>query len=425
MTDMNTPRRVLFFESSPGFGGSIVVLGRLVKHLDPQRYVAHAVVSHPLHRDHLAAFMPAESILVDSVRMHTFHSGMGRAVAATVGRCGHAGHRLATAAVLAMNLAGPARSFARRVQRSFGSTRFDAVWQNNGVGSNVGAAGLLARRWNVPFICKPQGFEWISPRTKWLAQFVDMFAPDSEAVANHIRAMNVPRERIKVTYCPIDVRQFDPARVLPTGEFRSPGGASARPASFGIVGQLLKWKGQHVFLEAAKRVFATCPESVAVIIGREPDRSGERMRYLQELAARLGIADKVRFTGHRDDTPQVLAELDVVVHASIEPEPFGTVVAEAMAMKRPVVAMRAGGPPEYVEDGSNGLLCDPGNPDQMAKAITRLLADADLRSRLGENGRKTVLERFSAERHARDTQELLDAVIASPMRRKQHESIAP
>ena len=423
---MSTPRQVLFFESSPGFGGSIVILGRLVKHLDPQRYKAHAVravVSHPLHRDHLATIMPPESILVDSVRMHTFHSGAGRAVAATVGRCGRAGHRLATAAVLAMNLAGPVRSFAGRVRRHFAGVSFDAAWQNNGVGSEVGAIALLARRWNVPYICKPQSFEWISPRTRWLAKLVDRFAPDSQAVANHILAMNVPRERIKVTYCPVDVQQFDPARVSPTSEFRSVNGAPARLA-FGIVGQRMEWKGQHIFLEAAKKVFAKCPNSVAVIIGREPDRSGERLKYLKELAARLGIADKVRFTGHRDDTPQVMADLDVVVHASIQPEPFGTVVAEAMAMKRPVVAMRAGGPPEFVEDGSNGLLCDPADADQMAVAITRLLSDADLRGRLGENGRRTVVERFSAERHARDTQELLDEVIASPAKRQRHQSTA-
>ncbi len=401
----------------------MVVLGQLVKHLDPQRYRAYAVVSHPLHRDYLANIMPAESILVDSVRMHTFRSGPGRAVAVTVGRCGRAGHRLATAAVLAMNLAGPVRSFAGRVRRYFANVSFDAAWQNNGVGSEVGAIALLARRWNVPYICKPQSFEWISPRTKWLAKFVDRFAPDSKAVAESIVAMGVPRDRIQVTYCPIDVERFDPAGIAATGEFRNPGGKPARLA-FGIVGQLLEWKGQHIFLYAAKKVFEKCPESVAVIIGGEPDRNGAQLKHLQGIAARLGIADKVVFAGHRDDTPQVLAELDVVVHASIQPEPFGMVIAEAMAMKRPVVAMRTGGPPEFVEDDSNGLLCDPADADQMAVAITRLLSDADLRGRLGENGRRTVVERFSAERHARDTQELLDAVIASPARRQRQQSAA-
>ena len=412
------PRRVLFIECSPGFGGSGAALARLISHLDPERYRAHAVVSCPIHRDHFAAQSPVESVLVDSARLVTREAGVGNVLARTIGRCGPLGNRFVSAAMIGYNLAWPVRSFVRRVQRFFSDVVFDAVWLNNGVMNNYGAGALLARRWGVPLVCKVQGFHYVSALPKWLARPVDMFLPDSWAVAERLLAMGVPRNRITPTYCPVDVGEFDPARVVPSGEFKR-FGAQPDALAFGIIGQLLEWKGQQVFLDAAKRVFNSLPDSVAVIVGAEPDRSGERMKYLRDRAERLGIADRILFTGHRNDISQVMAELDVVVHASIEPEPFGTVIAEAMAMKKAVVAMRAGGPIDYVQDGVNGLLSDPADAGQMAEAILRLLRDADLRRRLGESGRRTVVERFSAERHARDTQALLDSVIdARQVRRK-------
>jgi glycosyltransferase involved in cell wall biosynthesis len=269
----------------------------------------------------------------------------------------------------------------------------------------------------VPLVCKVEGFTYVCPTSRRLERSVDLFVPVTRAVSERLLKMGVPQDRIVVTYCPIDVVEYDPTRLVATGEFRQSDGRSDLLA-FGIIGQLLEWKGQHVFLEAAKRVFDRCNNCVAVIVGGEPGRSGKQMEYLRDYAAKLAIADRVRFTGHRSDVPQVMAELDVVVHASIKPEPFGTVVAEAMAMKRAVIAARNGGMPEYVEDGVNGLLSTPGDAGQLAEAILRLLGDADLRRRMGENGRRTVIERFAADKHALQAQALLDSAIESHKHRR-------
>jgi len=106
-----------------------------------------------------------------------------------------------------------------------------------------------------------------------------------------------------------------------------------------------------------------------------------------------------------------MADLDVVVHASVQPEPFGTVVAEAMAMERGVVAARAGGPAEYVDHGTTGFLATPGDPEELASAITALLINPDLRAAMGQRARRTVVERFSADVLARKTEDVLDAVL--------------
>ncbi|MGH7860542.1 MAG: glycosyltransferase family 4 protein, partial [Candidatus Binatia bacterium] len=113
---------------------------------------------------------------------------------------------------------------------------------------------------------------------------------------------------------------------------------------------------------------------------------------------RLRISAEVRFLGYQQRVDDLMNELDVVVSAS-HVEPFGRTIIEAMACGKPVVATRVGGVPEIVVEGTTGLLVDPGAPRQLADAAERLLRDERLRSEMGANGRKRVIEDFSLESH--------------------------
>lgn len=152
----------------------------------------------------------------------------------------------------------------------------------------------------------------------------------------------------------------------------------------GIVGRLAPWKGQDVFLRAFARAF---PEGrqTAVIVGG-PLFGEAEIAYaqgLRRLAEELGIAGRVEFRGHRDDIVQELREMDVLVHASKTPEPFGQVVIEGMSANLPVVASRGGGPEEIITDGVDGLLYARGDITALAQILVQLDAEADLRIRLG------------------------------------------
>src|SRR5262249_10793443 len=114
---------------------------------------------------------------------------------------------------------------------------------------------------------------------------------------------------------------------------RTPGG----PLTFGIVGRLAPWKGQHLFLEAFARAFPDSEER-AVVVGGALFDEVDYEHGLQRTARRLGIAGRVEFRGHRPDVWEELARLDVLVHASITPEPFGQVILEGMAAGVPVIA---------------------------------------------------------------------------------------
>lgn len=147
-----------------------------------------------------------------------------------------------------------------------------------------------------------------------------------------------------------------------------------------MVGRITPWKGQDLLLRALAQMEAT-PE-VQFVGGTHFDGDDQYLADLEELAERLDVAHRVTFTGHVADALAATADADVVVHYSRLTEPFGQVVAEAMAAGRVVVAARAGGPTELIVDGENGVLVPPRRPDLLAVALDAVIADWELREQL-------------------------------------------
>lgn len=182
------------------------------------------------------------------------------------------------------------------------------------------------------------------------------------------------------------------------------------PFAAGIVGRIARWKGQHVFIEAFARAFPDGPER-AFVIGAPLFGSDDRAyeEEVRQLVRQLGLEGRVRFTGFVEDVPSWLAQLDVLVHASVLPEPFGQVVAEGMAAGVPVVASRAGGPAEIIEDGVNGFLVAPGEAGALADVLTHLARRPEVRATVGAQGRQSA-KRFEASVIAADVLRLYEQV---------------
>lgn len=172
----------------------------------------------------------------------------------------------------------------------------------------------------------------------------------------------------------------------------------ARPVTIGLVGRLSPWKGQDVFLRAFAQAFPDGQER-AHLIGSAMFGEADWETELHGLVQHLGLTGRVDFRGFREDVWAEYAELDIAVHASTTPEPFGQVVLEAMAAGVPVIAADEGGPAEIIQDGVDGLLVTPRNPVRLAHALVRLAHDEQLRAQLAEAGRSTAL-RYSPERTA-------------------------
>jgi glycosyltransferase involved in cell wall biosynthesis len=195
--------------------------------------------------------------------------------------------------------------------------------------------------------------------------------------------------------------------------------AVERPAAFerraahgmtiGVAGRLAPWKGQHVFLDAFAEAF---PDGTtrAHVIGSAMFGEDAYAEGLVAQAERLGIADRVDFRGFRDDIWAELAELDLLVHCSTSPEPFGQVVIEGMASGVPVIAAAAGGPTEVIQDEVSGLLVEPNDAVALAKALRRLAEDPGLRARLGAAG-QTASREFTPERTAEQLLQLYEQLL--------------
>ncbi len=168
----------------------------------------------------------------------------------------------------------------------------------------------------------------------------------------------------------------------------------------GLLATLAHWKGHAVFLRALARLPKDLRVRAYVIGGPiyQTENSQRTIWDLRELAAELGITDRVGFTGYVADTSGAIRALDILVHASTQPEPFGRVIAEGMACGRAVICSAAGGAVELITDGQDALSHPPGDDLALAARMAQLVQDPELRSRLGRAGRVTAERRFERSR---------------------------
>ena len=178
------------------------------------------------------------------------------------------------------------------------------------------------------------------------------------------------------------------------------------PVQIGIVGRLAKWKGQHVFLEAAAKVIKAGHNAEFIIIGAPLFGEESYEEGLRRQAGELGISSRVKFLGFVTDIPQAMHQLDILVHASITGEPFGQVITEGMAAGKPVIATRGGGVPEIITHGETGLLIPMGDADALAVELSSLLDNPEETRRLGIAGREHVRSNFTAGNGARQVERI-------------------
>jgi glycosyltransferase involved in cell wall biosynthesis len=190
----------------------------------------------------------------------------------------------------------------------------------------------------------------------------------------------------------------------------------------GLLATFAVWKGHQLFLEAVARLPASLDVRAYIIGGPLYATEGSQisLRDLQDAATRRGIADRVGFTGFVADPAAALRALDIVVHASTEPEPFGLAIAEGLACGRPVIVSRAGGAAEIVSDNIDCRTFAPGDVGALARAIEELATNAELRLGLGRAGRATAQRCFSRARLAGDIVDTYDRIAGTGQLRVLH-----
>lgn len=222
---------------------------------------------------------------------------------------------------------------------------------------------------------------------------------------------------VRVVHNPVDLTRFDPDRIR-RDEARSQLGLGADQPVLGMVAQITPWKAQDDAIRICSQLREVHPDVRLLIVGSAKFVSRatrfDNVRYLEDLkalAGELDVSDNVLFMGEREDVPEILRALDVLLMPSWE-EPFGRAIIEGMAMRLPVIATDVGGPNEILADGRTGLLLPPRAPDLWARATADLLDRPERRAELGRNASIEVSERFGLAQHVRAVLEIYDEVLS-------------
>lgn len=278
------------------------------------------------------------------------------------------------------------------------------------VHSNVMRANLYASAaaklsgvpflWHVRDIHTERWYTWAMCRLATRAIAV------SQAVADRLPCSS----KVEVIPNGLELEIYNPH--LEGGTFRQELGLASDVPLVGIVGRIRPWKGQTLFLEAASRVARQNSQVRFLVVGETIFPGQHYLEELKGLAQRLGLGERVIFTGYRQDIPQLLASLDILVHCS-QAEPFGRVLVEGMAMAKPIVAFADGATPEIVKDEETGLLVPPGDVRALAQAILSLLGNGEERQDMGRRGRERVEANFDARPLTRRVEKIYRFLLRS------------
>jgi glycosyltransferase involved in cell wall biosynthesis len=306
--------------------------------------------------------------------------------------------------------------FTRRLGRLLETLEPNIVYASSAHAA-IAAEPALSRAgipwfWQMPDLVRPTRFNRLALR-RALRQSERVIAI-SAATAASLRDLGADSGRIDLVHCAVDAAAFR----------RSPGaGAEVRrelgiPAGapvVGMFGQITRWKGWHVLVKSLPSIVATHPGVHFLFVGRPPRPVDEPYAEQVRLAvAQASLTGVVRWTGFRPDVARLMSACDVIVHASVQPEPLGVVIMEAMAAGAAVVCTRGGGTEEMVTDGVTGLVVAPDDPAELGAAVADLLAAPERRARMGTLAADEAARRFTHEARVACFEGLIRAVAKRP-----------
>lgn len=264
--------------------------------------------------------------------------------------------------------------------------------------------------------CLPAG-ALTSATMRLIAATASTVVANSHYTARSVRAA-APSARVEVVYNAVDLVRFDPTRIARAAARAALDGVPKRELLLGVVAQLSPWKGQDTAIEALAALLAEGIDAQLLLIGsakfvaRATRYDNEAyLRRLHAMATSAGVGDRVSFLGEREDVPELIRALDILLLPSWE-EPFGRALIEAMALEVPVIATSVGGPVEILEDGREGLLRPPRDARAWAQAIAGLAHDAEGRARMGRAGHERVEQSFTIASHVAAMLDVYEAALA-------------
>ena len=290
---------------------------------------------------------------------------------------------------------------------------FDVIFANSQKALLVGS--IAARMAHRPLVWSLHDLLVAEHFSRW-HRYIDVFFANafarkvivnSKATRDAFVSNGGKVENTHIVYNGLDSRRFTTAYRAEDSDLRERLSIYDAPL-LGVFGRLAPWKGQHVMLELMTRL----RDTHVLLVGDavfEGDREYEQQ--LRSMADRLGIANRVHFLGFRYDVPELMRLVDIVVHTSVSPEPFGRVIVEGMFAGKPVIATNAGGVQEIIEHRKTGWLVPPGDVDALTKTVRYLQKFQQETILIAEAGQASAVKRFSIALTRKQVESIIEEVV--------------
>jgi glycosyltransferase involved in cell wall biosynthesis len=284
----------------------------------------------------------------------------------------------------------------------------DIVHLNNSLNTNhewMVAAKLAGAK----IISHERGInEKLSRTARLLGKSIDLLICVSKVVRDPLLRQGLSESKLTVIYDGIDFSKIE-VKGQP-GAIKKTYHIGNDDPVIGVVGNIKEWKGQETVVRATAILKKTWPCIKCLLVGGTVD--GDPYKdSLEQIIRELRINENIIFTGFQNNPADFMNIMDVMVHSSIEPEPFGMVNLEAMYLKKLVISTSIGGPTEVFEDGVDGILLEPGNPERLAEKVSELLNNPELRQAMGEKAQENVICRFAISNTVRQVEEIYEAML--------------
>jgi glycosyltransferase involved in cell wall biosynthesis len=253
------------------------------------------------------------------------------------------------------------------------------------------------------------------PLHKAFVKYYDCIISISNSVTNYVKNQRVNVDNFITIHDGIDIDDVLNMKKRNSDELKKELNVSYDDLLIGLIGNIKSWKGQHIAIEAMKNLKGKIPNIKCLIIGDVSNLEEDQQyyKYLKNLVNDHNLVKYIIFTGFRKDIPDIISILDILIHTSTAPEPFGRVILEGMVFSKPIIATAHGGPLEILEDGISGFLIPPNNPEALAKKIDQLISYLDNAKNVGQMGRKKVKGCFSIETNIKKIEQLYTQLLST------------
>lgn len=406
---------VLIVDQALEFGGSIVSTANLVRGIDRSLYnvVFMSSNSEELIRNKLRELGKETDVVIARKRVHYLNSRnlfrQGRHSKIWIIRL--ASVSLAYTIRLMANL-----GYMLSVAKTIKQYDIDIVQLNNGIDDEV---AFVSRLLGVKQTVYIRGHVPLSKiQRKLFLSAIGCFFSVSKYVRQDAIKDGIDPDKIVVVTPPAIPEAVDSRKIA---ALRQRYQIKDAETTVGIFGRVLRWKGQKQLVYAAREVVKRNPNVRFFVVGDKTDGCKDSYEELLSAIEECGLTEKVVFTGYVENVYDYYELMDVVVHASIEPEPSGRVIFEAMSQAKPVIASIFGGPQEFIEHGVDGFLVNPHQSQEFSDQIVALIQDKQLARQFGANAQEKMQRLYNKSRYARKIETVYQQILSGESKESVYE----